>query len=124
MALLFTPQVCPSHINNEMYLHHCFLPPCGYLCSTSLKGFYYLRVPMCSIKFNLFISACLCDSILLIFKTLVIVISFKTIYCRTGNFHNREFLRNRGVCTGFYESSMTPKMSQRFVACSLTSKPY
>ncbi len=28
------------------------------------------------------------------------------------------------LCTGFSESSMTPKRSQRFAACSLTSKPY
>ncbi len=28
----------PSHIKNEMYLHHCFLAPRGYLCSTSLRG--------------------------------------------------------------------------------------
>ncbi len=29
--------MCPSLTNNEMYLHHCFLAPWGYLCSTSLK---------------------------------------------------------------------------------------
>ena len=29
-----------------------------------------------------------------------------------------------GTCTGFYESSMILKRSQRFAACSLTSKPH
>ncbi len=47
----FREDWCPSHINNEINLHHCFLAPRGYLCSTSLnthslmcthlKGFRY-----------------------------------------------------------------------------------
>ena len=32
-----THTVCLSHINNKMYLQHCFLAPWGYLCSTSLN---------------------------------------------------------------------------------------
>ena len=36
-------QVCPSHINNEMHMHHCFLAPWGYLCENILKTEYIAR---------------------------------------------------------------------------------
>ncbi len=41
------PYVCPSHKNNDMYLHHCFLAPRGYLCSTSLKYQLFLMHMVC-----------------------------------------------------------------------------